>query len=61
MSESGNDNAKLDDFNRLPANEKPPQIGGYFVKWVDPGGGAVDSHANCNLNTMTICRAVLVR
>jgi len=24
-------------------------------------GGAVDSHASCNLNTTTICRAVLVR
>jgi hypothetical protein len=55
------DNDKLDDYNRLPANEKPPQIGGYFIKWVDPGGGAVDSNATCNLNTLTICRAVLVR
>jgi hypothetical protein len=55
----GNDNDKLPDYSR--ASEKPPQLGGYFIKWVDGSGGAVDPTATCDLNDITPCRAVLVR
>jgi hypothetical protein len=49
-----NDNAKLPGLGE-------GEVGGYFIQWVEPGGGAVDPTATCNLNDPTPCRAVLVR
>jgi hypothetical protein len=55
----GNDNARLSNF--ISASDKPPQVGGYFIKYVDPDGGTVDENADCVLTDTKICRAVLVR
>jgi hypothetical protein len=50
----GNDNARLPNLGE-------GEVGGYFVQWVEPGGGAVDPDATCSLSGVTPCRAVLVR
>lgn len=55
----GAENDRLADFAGV--SDKPPQVGGYFIKFVPPGGGAVDPNATCDLSDPRPCRAVLVR
>jgi len=54
-----NDNDKLAAYAGV--GDKPAQVGGYFIQYVDPDGGAVDETASCSLTGLTPCRAVLVR
>jgi Putative Flp pilus-assembly TadE/G-like len=53
------ENNRLSNFPGV-AN-KPAQLGGYFIKWVDGNSGAIDPNATCTLDSLTPCRAVLVR
>jgi hypothetical protein len=55
----GNDNAKLSNYPGVA--DKPAQVAGHFLQWVEPGGGAVDPNATCDLTQLKPCRAVLVR